>query len=114
MPRQGRSPNARRPLLSDRHHAAGKSIPELQHLGGWESGSALRYIRDIHLRHAKIGANIDVDALRRPLIGALRTRAADTQDRIDIPQHKDARRRRVDAVLCFHITIFSNFFVGTT
>ncbi|KAL9933325.1 hypothetical protein V8E36_008043, partial [Tilletia maclaganii] len=53
----------------------GKSIPELQHLGGWESGSALRYIRDIHLRHAKIGANIDVDALRRPLIGALRTRA---------------------------------------
>ncbi|KAL9935672.1 hypothetical protein V8E36_005249 [Tilletia maclaganii] len=72
---------------------SGQEHPELQHLGGWESGSARRYIRDIHLRHAEIGANIDVDALRRPLIGA------DTQDRFDIPQHKDARRRRVNAVL---------------
>ncbi|KAL9939162.1 hypothetical protein V8E36_001975 [Tilletia maclaganii] len=38
---------------------------------------------------------------------------ADGQDLIDIPQRKDARGGRVDAVPCFHITKFTDFFMGT-
>ncbi|KAL9937553.1 hypothetical protein V8E36_003962 [Tilletia maclaganii] len=37
---------------------------------------------------------------------------ADRKDPIDISRCKDARRRRMDAVPCFHIANFTNFFVG--
>ncbi|KAE8217071.1 hypothetical protein CF319_g8757 [Tilletia indica] len=48
-------------------YSNGVSIEDIKHLGGWGSDVALRYIRDVHVRHAEVCADLSLDALRRPL-----------------------------------------------
>ncbi|KAE8209083.1 hypothetical protein CF327_g6887 [Tilletia walkeri] len=46
-------------------HANGVPIDSIKQMGGWASDVALRYIRDIHVRHAQVCADLSIDVLRQ-------------------------------------------------
>ncbi|KAE8223907.1 hypothetical protein CF319_g3122 [Tilletia indica] len=46
-------------------HANGVPLESIKQMGGWSSDVAIRYIRDIHVRHAQICADLSVDVLRQ-------------------------------------------------
>ncbi|KAE8223535.1 hypothetical protein CF326_g8179 [Tilletia indica] len=46
-------------------HANGVPIESIKQMGGWSSDVAIRYIRDIHVRHAQVCADLSIDTLRQ-------------------------------------------------